>query len=175
MPFRENTPEAALQFDVWTIETNSPSSIPVYHALVTMPGIGRAKLLADGEIDFRFRGTVPGIPEQAERLFINSTGMAFGFPISQQLELHARACNASSMRTTVEMKPEHRSALLALAARRGEKGFSNLLAEAIDEFLKGEAERRQRRDDVLALAGSLGPEEAEDLRETTRALRENWR
>ena len=43
------------------------------------------------------------------------------------------------MRTTVEMKPEHRSALLALAARRGEKGFSNLLAEAIDEFLQGEA------------------------------------
>ena len=46
------------------------------------------------------------------------------------------------------MKPEHRSALLALAARRGEKGFSNLLAEAIDEFLQGEAERRQRREDV---------------------------
>ena len=27
------------------------------------------------------------------------------------------------MRTTVEMKPEHRSALLALATRRGEEGF----------------------------------------------------
>ena len=73
------------------------------------------------------------------------------------------------------MKPEHRSALLALAARRGEKGFSNLLAEAIDEFLKGEAERRQRREDVLALAGSLPPEDAKNLRETTRAVRESWR
>ena len=76
---------------------------------------------------------------------------------------------------TVEMKAEHRSALLALAARRGEKGFSNLLAGAIDEFLKGEADRRRRREEVLALAGSLRPEDAENLRETTRALRESWR
>lgn len=73
------------------------------------------------------------------------------------------------------MKPEHRSALLALAARRGEKGFSSLLAEAIDEFLKGEVERRRRREEVLALAGSLTSEDAEQLRETTRILRENWR
>lgn len=79
------------------------------------------------------------------------------------------------MRTTVEMKPEHRSALLALAARRGEKGFSSVLAEAIDEFLQGEAERRRRREDILGLAGSLHLEEAEGLRETTRALRESWR
>jgi hypothetical protein len=73
------------------------------------------------------------------------------------------------------MKPEHRSALLALAARRGEKGFSSVLAEAIDEFLKGEAARRRRREEVLALAGALGPEDAEDLRATARSLREGWR
>ena len=79
------------------------------------------------------------------------------------------------MRTTIEMKPEHRSALLALAARRGEKGFSSVLAEAIDEFLKGEAERRQRREDVLALANSLSSEEAENLRQVARDVRKNWR
>jgi hypothetical protein len=80
-----------------------------------------------------------------------------------------------STRTTVEMKPEHRSALLALAARRGEKGFSGLLAEAIDEFLKGEAERRRRREDVLALANSLSSEEAETLRHAVGELRNSWR
>jgi hypothetical protein len=79
------------------------------------------------------------------------------------------------MRTTFEMKPEHRSALLALAARRGEKGFSSLLAEAIDEFLKGEAERRRRREDVLALANSINSEEAETLRHAIRELRKSWR
>jgi hypothetical protein len=34
------------------------------------------------------------------------------------------------MRTTVELKPEHRSRLIAIAAKRGEKGFSSVLNEA---------------------------------------------
>ena len=79
------------------------------------------------------------------------------------------------MRTTVEMKPEHRSALLALAARRGEKGFSSVLAEAIEEYLDQERTRVQRRKEVLSLEGSLSVQEAKYLRETTISLRENWR
>jgi hypothetical protein len=79
------------------------------------------------------------------------------------------------MRTTVEMKPEHRSALLALAARRGEKGFSSVLAEAIEEYLDQERTRVQRRKEVLSLEGSLSGPEAKYLRETTISLRENWR
>ena len=31
------------------------------------------------------------------------------------------------MRTTIEMKPEHRARVLELAASRGEKGFSTVL------------------------------------------------
>ena len=73
------------------------------------------------------------------------------------------------------MKPEHRSALLALAARRGEKGFSSVLAEAIEEYLDQERTRVQRRKEVLSLEGSLSVQEAKFLRETTISLRENWR
>jgi hypothetical protein len=79
------------------------------------------------------------------------------------------------MRTTVEMKPEHRSALLALAARRGEKGFSSVLAEAIEEYLDEEKTRVQRRKELLSLAGSLSADEAKALRHTATSLRENWR
>ena len=79
------------------------------------------------------------------------------------------------MRTTVEMKPEHRSALLALAARRGEKGFSAVLAEALEEYLSGERERQRRRKDLLSLAGTLPAKDAERLRRSTKALRESWR
>jgi metal-responsive CopG/Arc/MetJ family transcriptional regulator len=79
------------------------------------------------------------------------------------------------MRTTVEMKPQHRSALLALAARRGEKGFSSVLAEAIEEYLKEERTRVQRRKELLSLAGSLSAEEAKSLRSAAASLRENWR
>ena len=81
----------------------------------------------------------------------------------------------SPMRTTVEMKPEHRSALLALAARRGEKGFSSVLEEAIGQYLEGQQERERSRQELLPLAASLSPKEAAKLRETTRARRENWR
>jgi hypothetical protein len=79
------------------------------------------------------------------------------------------------MRTTVELKPEHRSALLALASRRGEKGFSSVLGEAIESFLQGEVEREKRRNTLLSLAGSLSDKDGEELRRTARQLRENWR
>jgi hypothetical protein len=73
------------------------------------------------------------------------------------------------------MKPEHRSALLVLASRRGEKGFSAVLGEAIESFLQGEIEREKRRKTLLSLGGSLSKKEGDDLRRTVRELRENWR
>jgi hypothetical protein len=73
------------------------------------------------------------------------------------------------------MKPEHRSALLALASRRGEKGFSSVLGEAIESFLRGEADREKRRKTLLSLEGSLSKKAGEKLRTTTRKLRESWR
>jgi hypothetical protein len=79
------------------------------------------------------------------------------------------------VRTTVELKPEHRAALLALAARRGLKGFSSVLEEAISSYLDGELERERRRRELLSLAGSLPADEADELRRTTRELRESWR
>lgn len=79
------------------------------------------------------------------------------------------------MRTTIEMKPEHRSALIALAARRGEKGFSAVLGEAIESYLRGEADREKRRQTLRALAGSISGNEAAELRRSVQELRENWR
>jgi metal-responsive CopG/Arc/MetJ family transcriptional regulator len=79
------------------------------------------------------------------------------------------------MRTTVEMKPEHRSALLAVAARRGERSFSSVLAEAIERYLDEEKTRVRRRNELLSLAGVLSAKEARTLRGATIFLRENWR
>jgi hypothetical protein len=36
------------------------------------------------------------------------------------------------MRTTIEMKDEHRAALLEMAAQRGLKGFSVLVEDAVE-------------------------------------------
>lgn len=79
------------------------------------------------------------------------------------------------MRTTVEMKREHRDALLALAARRGERGFSKILAEAVGEYLVRHAERQRRLKDFLAIEGSLSTKEANDLRRNVKWLRRHWR
>lgn len=79
------------------------------------------------------------------------------------------------MRTTVELKPEHRSRLLAIAARRGQKGFSTVLSDAVESYLGEEAERERRRRTALQLRGTLGREEAAKLRRTAAALRASWR
>jgi hypothetical protein len=75
------------------------------------------------------------------------------------------------MRTIVELKPEHRSRLLAIAAKRGERGISGVLREAIELYLGEEAERGRRRRRALQLQGVLTPNEAADLRRRVAALR----
>ena len=79
------------------------------------------------------------------------------------------------MRTTIEMKPEHRSALLALASRRGHKGFSAVLGEAIESFLHGEVEREKRRKTLLSLAGSISKKDRDELLREAKELRGSWR
>jgi hypothetical protein len=89
--------------------------------------------------------------------------------------MHVHAYQNGIMRTTVDMKAEHRSALLAMASRRGQKGFSDVLGEAIEDFIKGEAGREKKRATIRSVAGSLTKKEAEELRLTMRELRESWR
>jgi hypothetical protein len=79
------------------------------------------------------------------------------------------------MRTTVELTPEHRSRLLAIAARRGEKGFSSVLNEAVEAYLGEEAERERLRQKALQLRGALKREEASELLKRAASLRASWR
>jgi predicted DNA-binding protein len=79
------------------------------------------------------------------------------------------------MRTTIELKPEHRARLLELAARRGEKGFSSVIAEAVDSYLADQEERRKIREQALRLRGTLAEKDAEELRANVRRVRERWR
>jgi hypothetical protein len=79
------------------------------------------------------------------------------------------------MRTTIEIKPEHRAKLLELAARRGAKGFSELVGEALDAYLRAEADREAMRARAVRLKGALPARDARSLRETTVALRSSWR
>jgi predicted DNA-binding protein len=79
------------------------------------------------------------------------------------------------MRTTIEIKPEHRARLLELAARRGEKGFSSVIGEAIESYLRGRAENERLRASALKLRGILTSKEADALRNRTAEVRASWR
>ena len=47
------------------------------------------------------------------------------------------------MRTTIELSDEHRSALHALAARKGLRGYSKVIQEAIDLYINERFEKRR--------------------------------
>jgi hypothetical protein len=79
------------------------------------------------------------------------------------------------MRTTVEITPEQRARLMAMAARRGEKGFSKLVREALDAYLRQASAGAEARRRALMLHGALDADEADGLRAATRAVRESWR
>ena len=79
------------------------------------------------------------------------------------------------MRTTIEMKPQHRARILELAANRGEKGFSTVIAEALELYLAEQKDRAVAIKRALALKGSMNSGEAESLLAHTRRIRANWR
>ena len=79
------------------------------------------------------------------------------------------------MRTTVEISDEQRARLLQLATERGEKGFSRLVQEALELYLRENQARRKRVEAARATLGSFTEEEAESLRQSVRNLRDHWR
>jgi len=79
------------------------------------------------------------------------------------------------MRTTVELPDEIRARLLEMAARRGERGFSGLVEEALERYLAEEVRRMERAEAARSVLGTLGEAEADALVESVRRLRERWR
>ena len=79
------------------------------------------------------------------------------------------------MRTTIELPDELRARLLAMAARRGEKGFSRLIEEAVEGYLEKESRREELVREAVGAIGSLDDEEADRMRESVRRVRSAWR
>jgi hypothetical protein len=79
------------------------------------------------------------------------------------------------MRTTIEITDEQRSRLLEAAARRGEKGFSSIIQEALDHYFEAAADRRKRVDRGIGVLGTLPEPSADRLEKDVRQLRRSWR
>jgi hypothetical protein len=59
------------------------------------------------------------------------------------------------MRTTIEMKPEHRARIVELANARGDRGFSAVVGEALEMYLQAHIGRRDEIQKAFGLAASL--------------------
>jgi hypothetical protein len=89
--------------------------------------------------------------------------------------MHVHAQQDVGMRTTVEITDAQRAGLLNLAARRGEKGFSRLVQQAIDRLLADEDAGKGRVEAALALEGSMTAEAADELAASVTRIRSQWR
>jgi metal-responsive CopG/Arc/MetJ family transcriptional regulator len=89
--------------------------------------------------------------------------------------MHMHVAYPPGMRTTVELRDEHRAALLELAGRRGLKGFSDLVGEAIEAYLHDQARMNENVNRALRAQGALDQQEADDLRSRVSNVRTTWR
>ena len=75
----------------------------------------------------------------------------------------------------MEISDSQRADLLKLAAQRGDKGFSRIVREALDVYLRQHRARRALVERALESEGSFSNAEADALERSVRALREKWR
>jgi hypothetical protein len=80
-----------------------------------------------------------------------------------------------TMRTTIELSDDHRSALHSLAARRGLRGYSKLIQEAIDFYIKEKVKKEGGMKQLLKMKGTWSEEEARKLRKRIEEIRRNWK
>lgn len=78
------------------------------------------------------------------------------------------------MRTTIELREDHRALLHAIAARRGLRGYSKVVEEAIEFYLKHHKEAEVARRILLDRKGAWRWEEAERTRAAIAELRKRW-
>lgn len=77
------------------------------------------------------------------------------------------------MRTTIEITDEQHRALSAVAQRRGIRGFSTLVQEAVDAYLRDLG--TDEVDLLLGLEGMLSDAEAAEMRSRIHDMRTTWR
>lgn len=78
------------------------------------------------------------------------------------------------MRTTIEISNETRAKLMALAAKRGMRGYSEIVNEAIVEYLSKAEDRERDVEAILRLAGTLNEEEDKRMKSRLKEFWSRW-
>ena len=79
------------------------------------------------------------------------------------------------MRTTIELSNNHRSFLHSLAARRGLRGYSKLIQEAVDFYIQQMATKEGNTKHLLTMRGTWNKEDTRKFKNRLREIRRNWK
>ena len=79
------------------------------------------------------------------------------------------------MKVTIELLDRQRKVLRALVVERRLRGYSKVVQEAIDSYIKVEVERRERVKQLLKMRGTWSQREARRFRKRLEETRRNWK
>lgn len=79
------------------------------------------------------------------------------------------------MRTTVEMNDKLRAELLRLSAEKGEKGFSNIVQEAVAAYIVASGKTKVLQQKARKLKGALKGSDEKALKKEMLKIRNSWR
>lgn len=79
------------------------------------------------------------------------------------------------MRTTIELPDELISILHAIAVKKGYRGYSKVIEEALNFYLKENEKREVGREKILRMRGSWNLTEAKETKIRLEEIRKNWK
>ena len=79
------------------------------------------------------------------------------------------------MRTTVELSDDLIAALHALAVKRGHRGYSRIMEEAVKHYLRDREKKEGAWSVLMKMQGSWNSEEAAETKRKLEEIRKNWR
>jgi hypothetical protein len=79
------------------------------------------------------------------------------------------------MRTTIDLADGQRAELLRLAAKRGLKGFSQIVQEAVDMYIRQQRDKEEAVRTALALRGAFRGRAAAEFEKRVQDIRKSWR
>lgn len=78
------------------------------------------------------------------------------------------------MRTTVELSDDLIAALHALAVKKGYRGYSKIMEEAVKHYLRDHEKKEGAWSVLMKMRGSWSAEDASETRKKLEEIRKNW-
>jgi len=78
------------------------------------------------------------------------------------------------MRVTIELKDRHRYFLHTPAAKKGIRGYSAIIEEALDTYIEQLSKKDSTKDEILKMMGSWQMWEVSKVKMKIKEMRKNW-